>query len=114
LHGGDAVYPDRKDSQDRQFWVCWSCDAWVGCKKNSDEPYGQLADEALRVARIAAHRAFDPVWQNELLTKHQAYEWLAQALALPREKCQIGLLSLDDCVRVSQAVWERFGALKST
>jgi hypothetical protein len=69
LFGGLDVYPDRKDLADRQFWVCWSCDAWVGCKKDTDEPFGALADEALRAARIAAHRAFDPIWEQELMTK---------------------------------------------
>ncbi|WP_457326060.1 zinc-finger-containing protein [Roseateles sp. P5_E11] len=111
LHGGLAVYPDRKDLQDRQFWVCWSCDAWVGCKTGGDEPFGELADETLRAARIAAHKAFDPIWEQELMTKHEARQWLAQALGIPREECQIGLMKLEDCARVSQAVWERFGVI---
>ncbi|KQY80126.1 zinc-finger-containing protein [Pelomonas sp. Root1444] len=84
LHDGLAVYPDRKDLHDRQFWVCWFCDAWVGCKSGTDEPFGELADEALRAARIAAHKAFDPVWEHELMTKHEAYDWLAQTLAIRR------------------------------
>jgi hypothetical protein len=113
LYGGLDVYPDRKDLADRQFWVCWSCDAWVGCKTGSDEPFGELADEALRAARIAAHKAFDPIWEQELMTKREAYDWLAEALAMPRNDCKIGLMKLNDCARVSQAVWERFGAIAS-
>lgn len=111
LHGGLAVYPDRKDLEDRQFWVCWPCNAWVGCKKGTDEPYGELADEELREARISAHKAFDPIWQNELMTKDAAYSWLAEVLGLPREDCQIGLLTLECCRKVRDAVWERFGAI---
>lgn len=111
LHGGLDVYPDRKDLEDRQFWVCWPCDAWVGCKRGSDEPFGELANEELRAARIAAHKAFDPVWQNELMTKREAYEWLSAVLQVPRQECQIGLLSLDHCLQVREAVWERFGQL---
>jgi len=114
LHGGLAVYPDRKDLEDRQFWVCWSCDAWVGCKKDSDEPFGDLADEALRAARMAAHRAFDPIWEQDLLTKREAYDWLADVLGIPREECKIGLMKLDDCARVGQAVWGRFGELSQS
>lgn len=113
LYGGLDVYPDRKDLADRQFWVCWSCDAWVGCKTGTDEPFGELADEALRAARIAAHKAFDPIWEQELMTKREAYDWLAEALAMPRNDCKIGLMKLNDCARVSQAVWERFGAIAS-
>lgn len=111
LYGGLDVYPDRKDLAERQFWVCWSCDAWVGCKKDSDEPFGELADETLRAARIAAHKAFDPIWEQELMSKREAYDWLAQLLGVPREQCKIGLMKLGDCSRVSQAVWERFGVL---
>lgn len=112
LHGGLDIYPDRKDLQERWFWVCWSCDAWVGCKSGTDEPFGELADEALRAARIAAHNAFDPVWKNELMSKTAAYQWLADALGIPRSECQIGLLSLQDCAKVSQLVWERFGTIQ--
>ncbi|MBW8848116.1 MAG: hypothetical protein JF607_24495 [Burkholderiales bacterium] len=43
------------------------------------------------------------------MTKREAYDWLAQTLAIPREECKIGLMKLEDCARVSQAVGERFG-----
>ena len=57
LHGGKDVYPHRKDLVERKFWVCWSCDAWVGCHLggNGEEPLGELANEELRAARISAH-----------------------------------------------------------
>jgi hypothetical protein len=113
LHGGLAVYPDRKDLEDRQFWVCWSCNAWVGCKSGTDEPFGELADEALRAARTSAHKAFDPIWEQGLMTKTDAYAWLSQALGIPRHECHIGLMKLEDCVRVGQVVWDRFGTLSS-
>lgn len=45
LHLGPAVYPDRKDLAERKFWVCWACDAWVGCPSDSDKPFGTLAKE---------------------------------------------------------------------
>jgi hypothetical protein len=111
LHNGLAVYPDRKDLSDRQFWVCWSCNAWVGCHRDTDSPIGSLADEELRSARIAAHAAFDPIWKEERLPRPEAYAWLAQELGIPRQHCHIGLLELDDCRRVSQIVWERFGSM---
>src|SRR5689334_11179313 len=42
LHLGTAVYPERKDLAERQFWVCWACDAWVGCHSGTDKPFGPL------------------------------------------------------------------------
>ncbi|HEU6456151.1 MAG TPA: zinc-finger-containing protein [Roseateles sp.] len=112
LHGGLAVYPDRKDLADRQFWVCWACDAWVGCKRGTDEPFGELADEELRAARIAAHKAFDPIWQNELMSRSAAYAWLAEELGVARTDCHIGLLSLQDSWRMRDLVWSRFGDIE--
>jgi hypothetical protein len=38
------------------------------------------------------------------MTKREAYDWLAQALAVPREERKIGLMTLEDCTRVGQVV----------
>jgi hypothetical protein len=111
LHDGLAVYPDRKDLAERRFWVCWGCAAWVGCHRDTDNPFGSLANEELRSARIAAHAAFDPIWQQELMPRPDAYAWLAQELGIPRSHCHIGLMELDNCRRVGHIVWERFGKI---
>ena len=110
FHGGTAMYPDRKDLEDRQFWVCWPCDAWVGCQRDSDVPFGALANEELRAARIAAHAAFDPVWQNGLMSRSEAHQWLAGGLGIALHECRIGRMPLGMCWRVRDAVWERFGS----
>ncbi|WP_416384005.1 zinc-finger-containing protein [Roseateles microcysteis] len=68
---------------------------------------GKLFDHG----RLAAHKAFDPVWQQMLLPRSDAYEWLAHTLGIPRHRCHIGMMALEDCRRVSQAVWERSGGL---
>lgn len=114
LHSGLAVYPDRKDLADRKFWVCWPCNAWVGCQRDGDMPLGELADEELRDARIAAHTAFDPVWKEERLSKADAYAWLSRKLGIPKERCYIGLLELDECRQVGRVVHEKFGILGQT
>lgn len=111
LHLGSAVYPAREDLAEHKFWACWPCNAWVGCHGDSHKPLGELADEPLRDARMAAHSAFDPVWQEGLLGREDAYKWLAQALAIPRHRCHIGMMELDDCRRVSQLVYDRFGVI---
>lgn len=108
LHGGPAVYPDRKDLQDRCFWVCWNCRAWVGCHSGTDRPFGGLANDELRHARISAHASFDPLWEQGRMTRRDAYAWLAKALGIPKEQCHIGMLCLADCRRVKQLVWDTF------
>jgi hypothetical protein len=47
------------------------------------------------------------------MTRADAYAWLSEALGIPRHECHIGLMKLEDCVRIGQVVWDRFGALSS-
>lgn len=109
LHGGRDVYPNRKDLAERHFWVCWSCDAWVGCHEGGDgqQPLGELADEELRAARMSAHTAFDPLWQEGEMSRDAAYDWLSQAMRIPRIRCRIGMMDVDECRRVVAAVASR-------
>lgn len=105
LHLGREVYPHRKDLVDRRFWVCWPCDAWVGCRADDDQnhPLGALAKEELRDARRAAHEAFDPIWQRGVMDKPQAYAWLARTTGIPPVRCYIGLMDLDECRMVVES-----------
>lgn len=114
LHLGPAVYPGRKDLADRRFWVCWPCEAWVGCVTGTDKPYGPLAKEELRDARIAAHKAFDPLWKDGPMSRAAADAWLSQALGRGAARMRIGLMDLDDCRRIPQLVWEHFAQLSGT
>lgn len=109
LHWGEAVYPHRKELHKKKFWVCWGCDAWVGCHEREDgaEPLGTLAKEDLRDARIKAHDAFDSLWRHGEMSREEAYSWLAQALGIPPFKCHISRMDLDYVRRVVDAVDER-------
>src|SRR5262249_16458488 len=109
LHGALDVFPDRQDMKDAQLWVCWPCDAWVSCHEAADRPMGTVANEELRAERKSAHAAFDPIWQEERLTRRSAYAWLAEELGLPEEKCHIGMFDVATCRRVKEVVWERYG-----
>lgn len=42
---------------------------------------GRLLDPETARARALAHAAFDPIWQNGLMGRNQAYDWLAQQLS---------------------------------
>ena len=88
------VYPDRKDLAERNSWVRWPCDAWVGCHIGGDEqqPPGELANEELRAARISAHAAFDPLWKDGAMNRDAAYEWLSEATRIP-----IGMMDARKC-----------------
>jgi hypothetical protein len=52
------------------------------------------------VARIAAHNAFDPLWQSGRLSRTAAYNWLALQMGLRMDQCHIKLLDEKQCQRV--------------
>ncbi|MFH7040790.1 zinc-finger-containing protein [Paucibacter sp. JuS9] len=73
-------------------------------------PWSRTCIHACGFASDAA-AGFDPVWQQDLLPRPDAYLRLAQELGISRHRCHIGLMELEDCRRVGQIVWERFGVI---
>ena len=110
LTTGDYIYPHRHDLADRHFWVCWPCDAYVGCHAKGAQvgrvtsdgtlPLGRLANAALRKAKSRAHAAFDPLWRSGNMKRRQAYGWLASQLGIPVDDCHIGMFNEQQCARV--------------
>lgn len=107
LTGGTSIYPLRPDLAAKWFYVCWSCDAWVGCHDGTQKPLGRLADHELRRAKMAVHEVFDPLWQAKMerdkCSKHEArgaaYKWLAQQLGISVEDCHVGMFDVATCKR---------------
>lgn len=79
------------------IWLCRPCRAFVGCHKGTTTPKGRLADAALREAKKAAHHAFDPLWQEGLMRRTDAYASLSKALGIPREYTHIGMFNIAQC-----------------
>lgn len=88
-------------------WFCRPCDAWVGCHPDH-RPLGRLANAELRRAKIAAHAAFDPLWQAKMIrdnvpkryARGLAYEWLAKKLNIAVNDAHIGQFDVVMCRRV--------------
>lgn len=106
LRVGAAGYPYRGDYG--PTWTCTPCLAWVGCHPGTENALGGLANAELRVAKQAAHAAFDPLWERKMKRDHcsksharnAGYRWLAEQLGIPIKKCHIGYMNLDECKRV--------------
>ena len=89
-------------------WACTPCQAWVGCHGTTDKPLGRLANKALRQAKMAAHAAFDPIWQAKqrrdgLIKGHargKGYKWLAAQLGIEPAHCHVGMMNEGMCRRV--------------
>ncbi|EBB3816506.1 hypothetical protein RPT62_001383 [Salmonella enterica] len=81
------------------YWICFNCNAWVGCHKNTKIPYGRLANKNLRSLRRELHNIFDTIWESGSLTRSGAYSWLADKLSIPIRECHIGLFNESICIQ---------------
>ena len=97
---GETVYPHRPDLADKVFYVCTPCDARVGTHAGTGRPLGRLANADLRKAKVNAHNALDPYWQDGRMTRTEAYRRLAELMDIPIEECHIGEFTLEQCERV--------------
>src|ERR1700744_1800251 len=99
------------------IWICEnypSCDAYVGCHKDTKSPKGWMANEELRIYRKEAHKLFDKLWSEKIkrlnkknginykIRKHvrsTAYAWLAKELQIESRHCHIGMFDIEMCKR---------------
>lgn len=108
------IYPRRPDLWNRPMWLC-SCGAYTSCHAGTQVAKGRPAAKATRDARIAAHAAFDPLWQakqrKEGCSKKKArgagYKWLGQQLGLDPKDCHIGEMDAATARRVA-AICRRY------
>ena len=56
----------------------------------------------LAKARIAAHSAFDPLWQSGKMTRTAAYSELARRLGIPKRQAHMQMFDIATCERVVQ------------
>lgn len=89
-------------------WIykCTKCNAYVGCHKNTQVPFGTLANKELRTYRTYAHKYFDILWRykkkrcNDNYARHKAYAWLAKEMKINKNDCHIGYFDIDQCKQV--------------
>lgn len=102
---GEKVYPHRKDLHHKKFWYCDNSHppAYVGVHEagkdqgDGTKPLGRLADKVLRKAKRNAHQAFDYLWQDRIMSRKEAYAWLAKELGIKPERCHIGMMDVQTC-----------------
>ena len=98
---GTDIYPHRPDLHHKRFYRCLPCNAYVGCHARSGEAFGRLANAELRAAKVRAHGAFDPLWEEgKFSSRTKAYAWLASAMGLTKDECHIGMFDLKQCAQV--------------
>lgn len=85
------------------FWVCWLCEARIGCHKGTSWPLGTLAGSELRAARRRAHQVFDSLRRAKMrkegvgrkVARRAGYRWLAKELSLKGSECHIAMFDLE-------------------
>lgn len=100
LTTGEYIYPSCKSLKDIKIYVCWDCDARVGCHKKTGEPLGTPANEELREWRKMAHATFDPIWIKGKLTRKEAYAKLSNEMNIHKDDCHIGHFDINMCKKV--------------
>ena len=66
-------------------------------------PVGTLANRDLRALRKEAHQSFDQLYLSGLMSKQDAYLWLAELLQAPLSQAHIGYLGEYYCRQVIEA-----------
>ena len=101
LRSADGVY--KKNRANTMLYVCASyptCDAYVRILPNTRQPAGSLANRELRALRREAHQYFDRIYLSGIMTRKEAYHWLAATLQIPIPQTHIGHLGKYYCRQV--------------
>ena len=118
FRSADGIYRD--NSRQAMLYVCSrypKCDAYVRVHPGTNIPVGELANHDLRTLRRTAHDYFDRLHQNGLMSKQDAYRWLATLISTPMSQAHIGYLGEYYCKKViteSRRLLERHGAAQSS
>ena len=103
LKDADFIYHTAKSRKWGKVWVCSNfpkCNSYVGCHEGTTLPLGRLANERLRTLKMEAHKQFDPIWKSGLMSRKEAYKWLADMLKIPVDECHIGMFDIKMCQKV--------------
>lgn len=97
---GLTAYVDSKIVYGKSYgmiYLCRPCKAWVGVHKGTNISLGRLANQELREAKKEAHKYFNMIYEMQIMTRSEAYEWLCAQLQIPREETHIGMFDVELC-----------------
>ena len=108
----EGIYRD--NSRGTMLYVCSNypeCDAYVRTHAGTRIPVGTMANHELRNLRNTAHHYFDQLYRSGMMTKQEAYLWLANLISAPLSQAHIGYLGEYYCklvIEESQKAVEHF------
>jgi len=113
FRSADGIY--KSNNGNAKLYVCSkypSCDSYVRVHPGTMTPVGSLANAKLRAIRVTAHKHFDKLHETGLMTKKEAYAWLAFMLQSPMSQAHIGYQSEYYCNRIIEESDKLVGNLK--
>lgn len=103
LRSAEGICQTHREGE--MIYVCSAypaCSSYVRARPDTLEPMGSLAWPELRKLRFEAHQVFDQLHQTGLMSKAQAYQWLAHTVQAPMGHAHIGHLGEHYCKVVIQ------------
>ncbi|WP_404317482.1 zinc-finger-containing protein [Klebsiella oxytoca] len=94
IHFKSYYFKDNK-----YYWICQACEAWVGCHKNSGRPMGIPAKSDLRKMRKKVHLKYEYYLNKEKMSRNEAYLWFCRKLNCNICECHIGYFDEAMCIR---------------
>jgi len=86
-----------KGLEDKLFFACIPCDAYVGTHAGTGQPMGTLAKHPLRVLRSRVHAMIDPLWKPDAYLRRLVYYQLSRDMGLHPSKCHVAMFDEDQC-----------------
>jgi ribosomal protein L20A (L18A) len=63
-------------------------------------------------AKKFAHEEFDKLWQENHMTRQEAYQWLASKLKISLKKCHIGNFNESQCFDIERMSMKKLRKLR--
>lgn len=99
-----------RDFGGRMFYHCPQCDSRVGTYEGTPIPLGSLAGPLTVELRRRCHQAFDTLWKHGMMSRDEAYLWLANAMGLPLYAAHIGKFNNEQCIKLLRLLREEHAA----
>ncbi len=93
LRSADGIY--KSNPNGTMLYVCSkypACDTYIRTHQGTKEPMGTMAGPELRKMRTEAHRYFNQIYLSGIMSKDDAYAWLADVLGATKSQAHIGYL----------------------
>ena len=103
FRNADGIY--KNTTENTKLYVCSKypgCDSYVRVHPGTTVPVGSLANAKLRALRVTAHKHFKKLYETGLMTKKEAYAWLAFIIQSPMSQAHIGYQSEYYCNLIIQ------------